>query len=248
MRSNAPVAPQPNRLSVVIPAFNEAKLITRCVGSVRAALALFEHRGEVVVCDNASTDDTAALARAAGALVVAEPKRQIARARNRGATVAGGEWLLFLDADSLVTPALFAELARALDNPQCIGGGAPVGLEGRRLSGRVLSELWNLISRVTRWAPGSFLFCRAAAFRELGGFNEELYVSEELDLSRRLKRLGRQRGQRMIILRRRFLTSDRKLDLYTPREALRFAARYLRNPRRVARDPAACPIWYDGRR
>lgn len=251
MQVAAPSAAAECRLSVVIPAYNEAKLIARGVRSVHAALSVFVargERGEVIVCDNASTDGTAELARAAGAVVVQEPKRQIARARNRGAAAATGDWLLFFDADSLATTALFEELQSVFDNPRCLGGGALVALEGRQKLGRFVCELWNGISRLARWAPGSFLFCRAAAFREVGGFCEDLYVSEEIDLSRRLKRLGRRRGQRMVILRQRFLTSDRKLGLYTPREALRFALRYLRHPARVARDPAACPIWYDGRR
>ena len=83
----------------------------------------------------------------------------------------------------------------------------------------------------------------------LGGFDETLYVSEELDFSRRLKRLARRRGQRMIVLPGvRLLTSARKLDLYSWRELAGFIWRYLRHPRRTPRDPQACPIWYDGRR
>jgi glycosyltransferase involved in cell wall biosynthesis len=235
-----------------MPAFNESKLVQRAVHAARAALEAMGPRGhgcEVIVCDNASTDGTADLAREAGASVVQEPVRQIARARNRGAAAARGEWLVFIDADSTPSPALFTELLKAISDPGCLGGGALISLESAPLGGRILTEVWNVISRITHWAPGSFLFCRAEAFREVGGFNEELFVSEELDLSRRLKRLAKQRGQQFVILaRERLVTSARKLELYSPREALGFSLRYLRNPRRIARQREACPIWYDGRR
>lgn len=240
------------KLSTIIPAFNEEKLLGRCLASVSAAEAALHVRGwshELIVCDNHSTDATAAIARAAGARVVFEPVNQIARARNRGAAAATGEWLLFLDADSCVTPPLMEELAAALCRPAVLGGGATVRMENARGVGRWLTALWNGLSRLTRWAPGGFLFCRTEAFRQLGGFSEELFVSEEIDLSRRLKRLARARGQRCVILHRHpLLTSARKLELYTTGELWAFTRRYLRDPGRVQRDRQACPIWYDGRR
>lgn len=251
-RSREKPAGETPLLSVVIPAFNEAKLIQRGVRATKEALQALrpsDGGGEIIVCDNASTDATAELAREAGATVVHEPVRQIARARNHGAAAARGEWLVFIDADSTPTAPLFAELSDAMANPRCLGGGALVAMECIPLHGRIWVAAWNLVSRLTHWAPGSFLFCRAEAFREVGGFSEELFVSEELDLSRRLKRLARERGQRFVLLRReRLMTSARKLQLYSTREALAFVLRYLRNPARTARQRDACTIWYDGRR
>ncbi len=239
------------RLSIVIPAFNEEKLLGRCLEALASASAELTCCGwdhEVIVCDNNSTDRTAEVARAAGARVVFEPVNQIARARNTGARVATGDWLLFLDADCAPSRALLAELARALGDARILGGGARVALEDAPGPGRWLTALWNGLSRLTRWAPGGFLFCAAAAFRALGGFNEELFVSEEIDFSRRLKRLARARGRRVVILRTPVLTSARKLHLYSPAELRAFTWQYLRRPLRVARDREACPIWYDGRR
>lgn len=240
------------RLSVVIPAYNEERLLSRCLAAVAGAAAELTRRGwapEVIVCDNNSTDRTAEVAQAGGARVVFEPVNQIARARNTGARAATGDWLLFLDADCVPSAALFAELARVLNEGRALGGGARVALEDAPAAGRALTALWNLISRLTRWAPGGFLFCEAAAFHALGGFNEELYVSEEIDFSRRLKRLARAQGRQVVILRRYpVLTSARKLHLYAPAELRAFTWQYLRNPLAVARDRASCPIWYDGRR
>jgi len=81
------------RVSIVVPAFNEEKLIAQSLAAIRAASAAFAQRGwdvELIVCDNNSTDATAALAREAGASVVFEPLNQISRARNAGAAHARG--------------------------------------------------------------------------------------------------------------------------------------------------------------
>lgn len=240
------------KISVVIPAFNEAKLIGRCLSALTqasGALTVLGWTSEVIVCDNNSSDDTARLAHQAGATVVFEPVNQISRARNRGAAAATGDWLLFLDADSFPSRELFADMASAIAGGGCLGGGATVRLEGIRGSATWGVGLWNAISRLTHWAPGAFLFCDAAAFRQVGGFNEELFVSEELDLSRRLKKLGRREGRRIVILHRHpLLTSGRKIHLYSRREYGALFRHFILHPRRSARNPAACRLWYDGRR
>ena len=103
------------RLSVVVPAFNEEALLPACLESVKAAAAACRLGDwELVVCDNASTDATARLAAERGAKVVHEPVRRIARSRNAGAAAAAGDWLLFIDADSLLSEeSLRAMLAAA---------------------------------------------------------------------------------------------------------------------------------------
>ncbi|MGE0445500.1 MAG: glycosyltransferase family 2 protein [Vicinamibacterales bacterium] len=81
------------RISVVVPAYNEERLLGESLRRIRAAAAGFERRGwawESIVCDNNSSDRTAEIARAAGATAVFEPVNQIARARNAGAAVATG--------------------------------------------------------------------------------------------------------------------------------------------------------------
>src|SRR5690606_31223532 len=91
------------KLSVVVPAYNEERLLGASLAAIREGLAAFEAAGweaELVVCDNNSTDRTAEIARAAGARVVFEPINQISRARNTGARAGSGDWLLFVDADS----------------------------------------------------------------------------------------------------------------------------------------------------
>src|SRR5262245_28965374 len=114
------------KISVVIPAFNEERLIGETLCRVQSAMAVFPKRGwdvELIVCDNNSTDRTSEVARAAGAMVVFEPVNQIARARNCGAKAATGDWLIFVDADSHPCPELFNEVAERIASGCCIAGG-----------------------------------------------------------------------------------------------------------------------------
>ena len=240
------------KISVIIPAFNEERLIGETLREVGAAMAAFSRRGwssEVIVCDNNSTDGTAELARAAGARVVFEPVNQIARARNCGAAAATGDWLLFIDADSHPSEELLTEVAERIESGRCLAGGCTIRLAGDSRAAKVLSRLWNGISRVGRVLAGSFIFCEADAFRQVGGFSNELFAGEEIDLTYRLKRLARVRKKRLVILHRHpLLTSARKIHLYTPGEHLRFILKTVLSHKRTLSKRDQCHTWYDGRR
>ncbi|HMO64776.1 MAG TPA: glycosyltransferase, partial [Verrucomicrobiota bacterium] len=242
----------PRRLSVIIPAFNEEKLLPRTLESLRASLAAFTNAGwetEVIVCDNNSADRTAEVARAHGARVVFEPHNQIARARNTGAAAATGGWLLFLDADCEPSRELLAALEARLRRGGVLYGGAVVALDRPPGLFAAFVAGWNFLSRTLRWMAGSFVCVEAAAFREVGGFSPRMYAGEEIDLSRRLKPLCRAQGKRAFILSRHPLrTSARKLRLYSAGELLRFFLRAVLRPWKTVRSREACSIWYDGRR
>jgi glycosyltransferase involved in cell wall biosynthesis len=240
------------KISVVVPAFNEEKLIGATLNSIQAAMKSFSERGwetELIVCDNNSTDDTGAMARAAGAAVVFEPVNQIARARNCGAAAATGDWLVFVDADSRPTPELFAEVAEQIFGGRCLAGGCTVKLDEDHFLGNLITQGWNIVSRVQKWAAGSFIFCERSAFKAVGGFSNELFASEELDLSQKLKKLAKERGKKVVILHRNpLLTSARKMHLYSRGEWLVFMRRAIFRPKLTVTNRDACTPWYDGRR
>ena len=239
-------------ISVVIPAFNEEKLIGETLQSIAAASSAFTARGwsvETIVCDNNSSDRTAELARAAGATVVFEPINQISRARNAGADAATGDWLIFVDADSHPSSGLFESVAGAIASGRFIAGGSTVAITEKYPIARMVIGAWNLLSRVRRWAAGSFIFCETTAFRETGGFSTELFASEEIDFSKRLHKLGRRRGKRMTILHHHpLLTSARKMHLYSVQDVLRFLVRNIWLRGRAVNSREECAFWYDGRR
>lgn len=240
------------KVSIVIPAFNEEKMLPATLRSIAAAAEAFHARGwqtEVIVCDNNSTDATAEIARREGARVVFEPLNQIARARNTGASIATGDWLIFIDADSQPSRELFNDVAEAMIDDRFVGGGATVIMDENFAEMHFVARLWNWISRTQKWCAGSFIFCRAEAFRAIGGFSAELYASEEIDFSKRLKRYGKARGQRLTILHRHpLITSARKIRLYRRREYFLLLWRNLITQGRALKQREACHVWYDGRR
>ena len=241
------------RLSIVIPAFNEEKELPGCLDSVRQAVAscgLGADEVEVVVCDNNSTDRTAEVARQGGARVVAEPVNQISRARNAGAAAAGGDWLLFIDADSrLAARNLERVVALARSGAPVVGGGCVIGMEGIPWWTRPGVFGWNLYSVVRRAAAGSFVFCRAEAHRAVGGFSLERFAAEELDYSRQVREWGRARGWKFVILRGHpHVSSGRKFRQRPPSELIRLLARTAVSYRHVIRDKRALDYFYDGRR
>jgi glycosyltransferase involved in cell wall biosynthesis len=238
------------KLSIIIPAFNEEKLLPTCLAHVAAAVtanAAPDWSAEVIVCDNNSTDRTADIARQAGASVVFEPINQISRARNAGASIASGDWFLFIDADSYLHPATLAELLRTIRQGRNAGGGCVGGLDEMPLSACVLIGVWNRLSRVLRWAAGSFVFCRAQAFRDIGGFSLGLYAAEEIAFSEALKKWARAHDQRVVILRRQpHVSSARKFRLYSRGDIIRLFLRSLRPG--ALRDRRGLGFFYDGRR
>ena len=240
------------RISIIVPAFNEERGLAATLASIRTGIEAFHAIGwqtELIVCDNNSTDRTSEIARQAEATVVFEPINQIARARNTGAAAATGDWFVFVDADSHPSRELFADVAAAIRQGDCIAGGSTMTFDRPPLAVRIVTRIWNAISLIKGWAAGSFVFCEAATFREAGGFSLQFYAGEEIDLFRRLKRIARRKGKRVIILHRHPLrTSDRKYYLYTGREGAAFALKTILTRGRTLRRVEDCYQWYDGRR
>jgi glycosyltransferase involved in cell wall biosynthesis len=240
------------KISVIVPAFNEEKLIVTSLRAIKLAMTAFVDQGweiELIVSNNNSTDATAELAKREGAKVVFEPINQISRARNAGAAVAVGDWLIFVDADSFPSRELFADAAEKIVTDKYIAGGVTVKLDEGPFTAHCVAAGWSQLSRIMKWAAGSFIFCRADAFRAVGGFSLELFASEEIDFCMKLKKLARREGKRLIILYKHpLITSGRKLKLYSKQAHLRLLLRALLRPSATLKNRDACGIWYDGRR
>lgn len=239
-------------LSIVIPAFNEEQLILECLNSIRESVHAHRKPGfthEVIVVDNNSTDKTAELATQADAQVVFEPINQIGRARNAGAAVATGDWLLFVDADSLLNPGMIADILQMIESNKYVGCGSIMHMPDLPWWGNTVIQLWTVFSVTFRWASGALIVCRADAFREVGGFNQELFAADEIDLSQLLKKWGRKRRLKFTILTRHpLITSPRKIKLYTGREITGQIFSLMFSPHKTLQDKKKLPIWYDGRR
>jgi len=203
--------------TVIVPAFNEEALLPACLEALRRSMEAVSHPGEIIVVDNNSRDRTAEIAREGGARVVFEPFNQISRARNAGARAARGRYLLFVDADTFMNGPLLGAAIEAMDSGGWCGGGATVTFDRPlNLFNRKLLGLWRAISRNFSLAAGCCIFCRADAFTEVGGFSEDVYASEEIWFSWRIRRWGRRHGKPFRIIPSPMIeTSGRKTESIT---------------------------------
>ena len=210
--------------SVIIPAYNEETWLAKSLPALAAAMAPIEAAGEVIVVDNNSSDRTAEMAREHGARVVFEPCNQISRARNTGARAAGGRYLVFLDADTTMSSDLLRGVISNLSGGECCGGGALVRFDAvLPIYARWMLRLWNWLAVRRKWAAGCFVFCLREGFEAVGGFNERLFASEEIWLSRRMRSWGSGKGLEFTIMPEPpVVTSARKMQDHPLRNFLAF--------------------------
>jgi glycosyltransferase involved in cell wall biosynthesis len=203
------------RLTVVVPAYNEAEVLPQTLDRLRrCAAAAGSAEVELVVVDNGSTDDTARVATAHGARVVAEPSRRgVGPARNAGAAATEGDALVFVDADVALPDEAIARIAGELEGSDCIGGAFDTDYRPRRRLVRLYLGLWRLVSRATHMAQGACQFCTREAFDELGGYDERFWMGEDGEFWWRLRRLARRRRARVEYVRDlRVVPSCRRFD------------------------------------
>lgn len=242
----------PPRHSLVVPAYNEAALLPRLLASIAEARASYQGGAgsiEVVVADNASTDDTAAIARAAGCKVAFVSKRVIAAARNGGAALATGDILSFIDADSQVHAQTFNAIDRVLATGRVVGGATGVRLERWSPGIAAFFLLMAPVALLTGMDTG-VVFCRRSDFLTIGGYDEHRRLAEDIAFLRALKRLGSSRGQRLArITEVKAVASTRKFDRHgdwhiftqiAPRAVLALLSRR-------AEDELADRYWYGER-
>ena len=231
--------------SVVIPAYNEAQFLPLTLDRLFESMKAMEIAGEVVVVDNNSTDNTAQIARDFGATVVFEKINQISRARNTGARSAASQYLVFLDADTLVSATLLEKALTNLRRKDCCGGGAVVAADRPlRPFYRNALKFWNRLSVRLHLAAGSFVYCRKDGFEAIGGFSEEVYVGEEIWFSIYYRRWGKRQGKEFVIIDDApVVTSMRKLDWFTKSRTTSMILPVLLFPL-ISRRRSLCGYWY----
>ena len=182
-------------LSVIVPAYNEASLLATTLARIRASLHATAADSELIVVDNDSEDATAAIARDAGATVISESTRSIAAVRNVGAAHATGDILVFIDADTLVPDDLFTAIQRALEDERCHGGAVAVEYdELRRPWMRWYLAGWKFWAAVFNFAQGAAQFSRRQVFAAVGGYDEGIFMGEDVDFYWRMRRYARRQG------------------------------------------------------
>lgn len=229
-------------ISFVIPAHNEAAWIGRTVGAIRAAAESVGEPYEMIVVDDASTDETARLARDAGAAVIPVTYRQIAATRNAGAKVAQGDVFFFVDADTLANAEAVRSGLAALRGSAAGGGCLAHFDEPLPLWARVAYAVAVPTARFLGMAGGCFLFCTRRAYEATGGFCERYFAAEEAVFVRALKRHGG-----FVVVKPTVMTSARKLHAFSTWEILRESCRWLLRGPEAYRRRDGLDFWY-GRR
>jgi glycosyltransferase involved in cell wall biosynthesis len=228
-------------LSFIVPAYNEELELPSAIGAIRDAAK--DRQYEIVVVDDASADATAEIAGGAGAEVVSINRRQIAATRNAGAHHAHGDILFFVDADTRINEKHVTGAVAALEQ-DCSGGGARIVVDGSiPLWSRVFTKTFCALYFALNLGAGAFLFTTRKNFDAVGGFDERLFIGEEIYFSIALRKLGRFR-----ILREPVVTSGRKLRMYSAREILGNSLSVILRGPRAARSRKGLHIWYDGKR
>ncbi len=229
--------------SIIIPAFNEAAYLGSTLVSVKNTQnSLAPRTGEIIVVDNNSTDNTAETAKSFGATVIFEPVNQISRARNRGAKAAKGKYLIFLDADTTLPQQLLRKTLELLDSGRTAGGGTLLDCSGTKLFRvKFLLGLWNFISQSRKLAAGLYLFCLKQAWETIGGFDESVYIAEELIFSKQLKKWAKKRNMKFRILDIPVRTSLRKFQWFSYKTiVLSLISGWF-----FKKDKSKCRLWYD---
>jgi len=193
--------PQPRQITTVVPVLNEAAGVVRAL----QALAPLRARGhEVVVVDGGSEDGTAELARPLADRVLAAPRGR-ALQMNAGACAASGDALLFLHSDVCLPEGADRMVREALAARRW--GRFDVVLDSPRALLGMVGAMMNIRSRLTGIATGDqALFVRRDVFESMGGY-AEMPLMEDVELSVRLRRLGRP-----ACLRARVLVSARRWE------------------------------------
>lgn len=174
-------------VSVVIAARNAAAHLEDCLQSVLGQ-QYPRDAYEVIVVDNGSTDDTAAIAARLGVRVVTQPRPGVARARNAGVLASRGEIVAFVDSDCVAEPDWLGNLLAGAEDPKvgCLAGVIiaretdhllPHWFEYRRFTDQA-----RLLSFTPPVAAGANVAYRRRVFETVGLYDERFFAAEDNDI------------------------------------------------------------------
>ena len=204
-------------ISVVVPAFNEETCLPHTLGNLARARQVLRDEmrveSEVIVVDDDSQDSTADIARAFMVKIITVMHHNIAKVRNAGAKSSEGDVLVFVDADTSVPAELLSRVATAMSDNACIGGAVDTDYRPTKRAVHVYLRFWRIIGRLAGMAQGATQFCRRDAFVALKGYDETLFMGEDVDFFWRLKRFAKQQHKRVAIIEDvRVVPSTRRFD------------------------------------
>jgi glycosyltransferase involved in cell wall biosynthesis len=182
------------RISIILPVYNGAATIADTLTSLLAQAGLRDSF-EILVINNASTDNTAEIVAPFPVTLIHEPRKGASAARNAGLRASQGQIIAYTDADTLPTRRWLAELIRPFNDPAVmIVGGAILSYDPQNAAERYLdaSGIYgshhNVKAKVFPFAVGMNMAVRTSVVRQIGGWEESLLWGEDIDFSHRILR------------------------------------------------------------
>ena len=172
------------KISVIIPILNEAKILEKTLSQLQPELGPHE----LIVVDGGSTDTSVRIAEKYGRVVISERGR--AKQLNAGAAAATGDILIFLHADIWLEQEAFVAVATAISSDY-VGGGFRQKIDGECVLYRLIEIAGDIRGRYLKVFYGdSGIFLARTDFEKIGGF-PDVPILEEMEFSKSLRRLGK---------------------------------------------------------
>ena len=214
------------KFSIIIPAYNEEKLIGRCLDTIVAASVPYQDQVEIIVVLNRCTDRTEEIARSYNCVIVKEDRKNMSIIRNAGAKVARGEIIATIDADSQMTDNMLTEIEGKLMTGKYIGGGVMWKFD-KRASSTILAKFSTILATFLtirifvsllikfRCSSAGIFWCYKRDFEAINGFNEEQRMLEDAEFAFRLRKWGKECGKKYgTITKAKMVVSSRKMDMF----------------------------------
>jgi glycosyltransferase involved in cell wall biosynthesis len=199
-----------NKISVVIPALNEASNIALCIEAVQKQGASFVE--EIIVADHNSTDDTKKIAFELGCAICEGGLP--AAARNYGAKRAKGEYLFFLDADTIIEPGFFESALKKFHKKKLAAASFHLRPSPFNLRRYIIFSIYGWFATLFSFlnlpliiTSGCCIMVKNKLHILSGGFDPNWVVLEEYDYIKRLKKMGR-----FLVLTDKVKTSTRRFE------------------------------------
>ncbi len=198
--------PKKPKISIIVPALNEGKLIASTLKNVRKVVP----EAEIIVVDGGSRDNTVKIAREYAKVYMNHGN--VGFARNTGAKMSEGDILVFLDADTKITRQFIDEVIKNFSNPNIVGAGGLIVPQGINQFEETVFYFFNLLVMLSfvfgrpRLA-GTCVAYKRRPFLEVGGFDINMAASEDLELCKKISKKGKIAFLRNVVVR----TSGRRL-------------------------------------
>jgi len=174
-------------ISIIIPTYNEADQIAETISKTRAANG--EHQIEIIVADGGSTDETVPIALRSNAITIVSDKKGRAAQMNKGTSVAEGDVLYFLHADSIPPKNFTGSILNAV-NKNFSSGCFRLSFDHSHWFLKANAWFTRFNVNAVRFGDQS-LFVTKDVFQKIGGFNESLLMMEDQEIIHRIKKFGK---------------------------------------------------------